>query len=51
MGFPWQITKAFALIGRTLGVMGHIAEEIRNPMATQIDAAIKQALVYEPERT
>ena len=51
MGFPWQITKAFALIGRTLGVMGHIAEEIRNPMATQIDAAIKQALVYEPYRT
>jgi citrate synthase len=51
MGFPWQITKAFALIGRTLGVLGHIAEEIRNPMATQIDAAIKQAIVYEPYRT
>jgi citrate synthase len=51
MGFPWQITKAFALIGRTLGVMGHIAEEIRNPMATQIDAAVKQAIVYEPYRT
>jgi citrate synthase len=51
MGFPWQITKSFALIGRTLGVMGHIAEEIRNPMATQIDAAIKQAIVYEPYRT
>jgi len=39
------------LIGRTLGVMSHIAEEIRNPMATQIDAAIKQAPVYEPYRT
>ena len=51
MGFPWQITKAFALIGRTLGVMGHIAEEIRNPMAENIDAAIKSALVYEPWRT
>jgi citrate synthase len=51
MGYPWQITKAFALIGRTLGAIGHIAEEIQNPMATQIDAAIKQALVYEPVRT
>jgi citrate synthase len=50
MGYPWQITKAFALIGRTLGVMGHIAEEIQNPMAPQIDAAVKQALVYEPYR-
>ena len=51
LGYPWQITKAFALIGRTLGVIGHIAEEIKNPMATQIDAAVKQALVYEPYRT
>jgi citrate synthase len=51
MGYPWQITKAFALIGRTLGAIGHIAEEIQSPMAPQIDAAIKQALVYEPVRT
>jgi citrate synthase len=51
MGFSWQITKAFALIGRTLGALGHIAEEIRNPMATAIDAAIKQALDYQPWRT
>jgi citrate synthase len=50
MGYPWQITKAFALIGRTLGAIGHIAEEIQNPMAPQIDLAIKQALVYEPVR-
>jgi citrate synthase len=51
MGFSWQITKAFALIGRTLGALGHIAEEIRNPMATNIDAAIKNALDYQPWRT
>ena len=50
MGYPWQITKAFALIGRTLGAIGHIAEEIQSPMAPQIDAAVKQALVYEPVR-
>lgn len=49
MGFPWQMTKAFALIGRTLGALAHIGEEIRNPMARNIDAAIKSALVYEPE--
>lgn len=49
MGFPWQMTKAFALIGRTLGAMAHIGEEIRNPMARNIDAAIKAALVYEPD--
>jgi citrate synthase len=51
MGFSWQITKAFALIGRTLGALGHIAEEIRNPMATNIDAVIKNAIDYQPWRT
>jgi citrate synthase len=47
LGMPWQMAKAFALIGRTLGTMAHIGEEVRNPMARNIDAAIKAALVYE----
>jgi citrate synthase len=47
MGLPWQMSKAFALIGRTLGAVAHIGEEIHNPMARNIDAAIKSALVYE----
>ena len=51
LGLPWQMSKAFALIGRTLGVIAHIGEEIRNPMATKIDAVIKSALVYEPSST
>lgn len=46
MGLPWQITKAFALVGRTLGAMAHIGEEIRNPQALKIDAAIKSKLEY-----
>jgi citrate synthase len=44
LGLPWQITKAFALIGRTLGTMAHIREEIEMPSAAAIDAAIKAAL-------
>jgi citrate synthase len=47
MDLPWQITKAFSLIGRTLGAIAHIAEEIKNPMAPAIDASIKANLVYE----
>jgi len=47
LGLPWPLSKAFAIIGRTLGAMAHIGEEIRNPMAANIDAAIKSALVYE----
>jgi citrate synthase len=49
MGLPWQITKAFALVGRTLGAVAHIAEEIRNPMAENINRAIKSQLVYDFE--
>ncbi len=47
LGLPWQITKAFALIGRTLGAVAHIGEEIRNPMTANINAAIKAQMAYE----
>lgn len=47
MGLPWQLTKAFALIGRTLGAVAHIGEEIRNPMAENINSAIKSQMVYD----
>jgi citrate synthase len=47
LGVPWQLTKGFALIGRTLGTIAHIGEEIRNPMAANINKAIKSALVYQ----
>ena len=47
LGLPWQMSKAFAIIGRTLGAMAHIGEEIRNPVAQNIQAAINAALVYE----
>jgi citrate synthase len=44
LGLPWQIAKAFALIGRTLGTMAHIREEIEMPAADAISAAIKAAM-------
>ena len=50
MGLPWQLTKAFALIGRTLGAVAHIGEEIRNPMAENINSAIKSQMVYDFDR-
>ena len=47
IGLPWQISKAFALIGRTLGTMAHLREEIEMPAAEAINAAIKGALQTE----
>ena len=47
MGLPWQLTKAFALIGRTLGALAHIGEEIRRPMAENINNAIRSQMEYD----
>jgi citrate synthase len=47
LGLPWQVAKAFALIGRTLGTMAHIREEVEMPAADAINAAIKGALQIE----
>jgi citrate synthase len=49
LGVPWQLSKTFALVGRTLGAAAHIGEEIRRPSSRAIDAAIKSVLVYEPD--
>ena len=48
MGLQWQMAKAFALIGRTLGAMAHIGEEIRNPMSRRISNLVRSSLSYEP---
>lgn len=44
LGFRWQITRAFALIGRTLGALGHIQEEMDEPIADQLLAEIRGAV-------
>lgn len=49
LGLHWQMSKAFAIIGRALGAMAHISEEFRNPIAPAINAFIRSSLEYEPE--
>lgn len=36
MGIPWRLCRGLAVIGRSIGLVGHIAEEIRNPIAREI---------------
>lgn len=36
LGFPWRICRGVAIIGRAIGLVGHIAEEMRNPIAYEI---------------
>jgi citrate synthase len=33
---PWQLHRGFALISRTAGLVGHIGEELRNPITPEI---------------
>jgi len=47
MGYRWEIAKAFALIGRTLGALAHIQEEIDNPLHPTIKSLVDQAVVYD----
>lgn len=36
MGIPWRLCRGLAVIGRAVGLVGHIAEELRHPLAREI---------------
>jgi citrate synthase len=48
LGFRWQISRAFALIGRTLGALGHIQEEMDAPIADALVRRIQAEVDYDP---
>lgn len=50
MGFHWQMSKSFAILGRALGGIAHIGEEIRRPIAAGISNLVRTSLQYEPDK-
>jgi citrate synthase len=42
LGFDWRIIRGFALLARTAGILGHLAEEMREPMAPSLWQAVEQ---------
>jgi citrate synthase len=48
LGFRWQISRAFALIGRTLGALGHIQEEMDEPISDELVRQIQATVEYDP---
>src|ERR671922_97361 len=46
MGLPWQMAKSFAILGRALGGIAHVGEEVRRPIARGISNLIRNSLQY-----
>jgi citrate synthase len=52
LGLPWRMLKSFAILGRTLGALGHIEEEMREPAGLAIARAVRAGTRYvEPDGT
>jgi len=48
LGFSPDILRGFALLARTAGLVGHIAEEMRRPVGPAIYDQVDRAAEYEP---
>ncbi len=42
LGFDWKLARGIAVIGRAIGLVGHLAEEIRRPIASEISRRSQQ---------
>lgn len=48
LGLPPELLRGVALLARTAGLLGHIAEEMRNPIAPTVYYAVDRNAVYRP---
>jgi citrate synthase len=48
LGFPVEILRGFALLARAAGLLGHIAEEMRDPVGLDIYEQVERATNYQP---
>lgn len=48
LGFSPDVLRGFALLARTAGLLGHLAEELRRPAGPGIYADVEHSVGYEP---
>jgi citrate synthase len=48
LGFDPGVLRGFALLARTAGLLGHLAEEMRQPIGLDLYAAVEAASDYQP---
>ncbi|WP_431977087.1 citryl-CoA lyase [Micromonospora haikouensis] len=48
LGLPVELLRGFALLARAAGLLGHLAEERRNPIGMDVYLAVDRNAVYQP---
>ncbi|HEY3904425.1 MAG TPA: citryl-CoA lyase [Streptosporangiaceae bacterium] len=48
LGLPPELLRGFALLARTAGLLGHIAEEQRRPIGMDIYNTVEHNAIYDP---
>ena len=48
IGLPPELLRGFALLARTAGLLGHLAEEMRRPIGMQVYDAVDRSAQYLP---
>jgi citrate synthase len=49
MGLPAEAARGFALLARTAGLVGHLAEEAEQPLGMPLYREIDRRMIYEPD--
>lgn len=42
LGIPWKIVRGIGVFARAIGLVGHVLEELKNPMARDIKAMVEE---------
>ena len=48
LGFPPALLRGFALLARTAGLVGHLAEEMERPIGMPLYREIDERAEYDP---
>jgi hypothetical protein len=48
LDLPWRLCRGLAVMGRAVGLVGHIAEELRNPLAREIWERVEEESSSRP---
>ena len=51
LGFPVSVVKAIPLLARTAGILGHLAEEQKNPVGFLMAGKAEEAITYRGDKT